>query len=259
MMSFGCGAAMGRLAASLMILGAVLLLAACGGSDGGRLDDAVEPEMPMTELGGWNTPIAGSLDVDDTNGVLRAHYDSAGAGHIEADMPVQPVVTGTATWTGMWSGRVELNPDPLTTVGLAAFGVDAGSFEQLGGAAQVTAYLGDDGVTAELTYRDLGLDDIGLMEITSERVPVIDGLFEPVKMYTHIFDYETPDPTDPTAPTMVRNTAATGDFAGEGVFGGANAAGVAGYVGGRIDIEYGLAPIYLGTLQSVFYGTRDQN
>ena len=269
MKSLGCGAAKGRLPAALMILGAALLLAACGGSNGGGLDDAMEPDMPMaevpeetvTELGAWSAPMAGTLRVSDANGVLDVHYDGE-HGHIVADAPVQPAVTGTATWTGMWSGRVELNDHPATMLGLAAFGADAGSFEGLGGVALVEAFLEDDGgVTAELTYRDLGLEDIGLMEITSDRVPVTDGKFEPVRMYTHTFDYETTDPSDPTAAAGITSTTATGDFEGEGAFGGANAAGVAGFVGGRIDIEYELvpAPIYLGTLQSVFYGTRDQN
>ena len=267
MKSLGCGAAKGRLLAALMILGGALLLSACGGGDGGGLGDAMEPEMPMaevpeetvTELGAWNAPMAGTLEVSDANGVLRAYYEGA-AGHIVADAPVQPALTGTATWTGMWSGRVELDDGPATMLGLAALGVDAESFQGLGGVALVEAFLEDDGgVTAELTYRDLGLDDIGLMEITSDRVPVTDGQFEPVKMYTHMFDYETTNPSDPTAPASITSTTATGDFAGEGAFGGANAAGVAGYVGGEIDIEYGLASINLGTLKSVFYGTRDQN
>ena len=261
------GGAKGRLPAALMILGAALLLAACGSSNGNGLDDAMEPEMPMaevpeeavTELGAWNAPMAGGLEVRDANGVLDVHYDGD-HGHIVVDAPVQPALTGTATWTGMWSGRVELDDGPATMLGLAALGVDAESFEGLGGAALVEAFLEDDGgVTAALTYRDLGLDDIGLMEITSDRVPVMNGRFEPVRMYTHMFDYETTDPSDPTAPPSLTSTTAVGDFEGEAAFGGANAAGVAGYVGGEIDIEYGPATINLGTLKSVFYGTRDQN
>jgi len=241
MKSLGCGAAKGRLPVVLLILGAALLLAACGGGNGGGLDHVMEPEMPMaevpeetvTELGAWDAPMAGTLEVSDANGVLRAHYEGA-AGRIVAEAPVQPSVTGTATWTGMWSGRVELNPHPLTTVGLAAFGVGAEGFEGLGGVALVEAFLEDDGgVTAELTYRDLGLDEIGLTEITSDRVPVMNGRFEPARMFTYTFDYETTDPSDPTAPASITSTTANGDFEGQGAFGGANAAGVAGHVGGE--------------------------
>ena len=108
MKSLGCGPTKGRLPVVLLILGAALLLAACGGGNGGGLDDAMEPEMPMaevpeetvTELGAWDAPMAGTLEVSDANGVLRAHYDGA-AGGIVAQAPVQPSVTGTATWTGM--------------------------------------------------------------------------------------------------------------------------------------------------------------
>ena len=260
------GGAKGRLPAALMILGAALLLAACGSSNGNGLDDAMEPEMPMaevpeetvTELGAWNAPMAGGLAVRDANGVLDVHYDGD-HGHIVVDAPVQPSFTGTATWSGMWSGRVELNPDPLTTVGLAAFGVDAESFEELGGGALVRATIEGDGVMATLTYRDLGLEDIGLTEIASDPGPVTNGLFRPQRMYTHMFDFETTDPFDPSAPTMMTHTTVTGDFTGEGAFGGAGAAGVAGHVGGMIHIDYGRGPTYLGTLLSVFYGNRDQN
>ena len=250
------GGAKGRLPAALMILGAALLLAACGSSNGNGLDDAMEPEMPMaevpeetvTELGAWNAPMAGGLEVRDANGVLDVHYDGD-HGHIVVDAPVQPSFTGTATWTGMWSGLVELIDDPATVLGLAALGVDAENFEGLGGVALVEAFLEDDGgVTAELTYRDLGLEAFGLMEITSDRVPVTGGQFEPVRTYTHTFVFDTPG-----------QAVATGDFEGEAAFGGANAAGVAGYVGGDIDIELELVSVNLGTFKSVFYGTRDQN
>lgn len=270
MMKFGCGPAMGRLSAILMILGAVLLIAACSSSDG---DKKVEVEVPadgdgtpgdngepvMTELGAWNTPMAGDLDVSDANSVLRAYYDLEGAGHVVADAPVQPAGTGTATWNGMWSGKIEVNPDPLATAGLGAYGVSPDDLAALEGAAQVTAFFEADGVKAELTYQDLGLDAIGLSEITSDPVSVTDGRFEPKKMYSHSFDAETTNPFDPTAPPTITPTTVAGDFTGEGAFGGAGAAGVVGYVGGPVTIEYGRGPTNLGTFQSVFYGTKDEN
>ena len=123
----------------------------------------------------------------------------------------------------------------------------------------MTAYLEGNGVTAELTYRDLGLDDIGITELSSERVAVEGGLFEPVKTESVMFEWETTNPFDPMAPTMITSATVTGDFSGEGAFGGAGAAGVAGFVGGRINIDYGRGRTYLGTLQSVFFGSRDDN
>ena len=268
-MKFACVPAMGRLSAILMVLGMVLLIAACGSDSG---NETVRVEVPadgdgmpgdngeqmMTDLGEWSAPMAGVLDVSDANSLLRAYYDDAG-GHVAAAAPVQPVGTGTATWNGMWSGKIEVNPDPLAARGLGAYGVNSDDLAQLGGAAQVTAFFEGDGVEAELTYQDLGLDDIGLSEITSDRVAVTDGRFEPKKMYSHSFVAETENPFDPTAPPMTVPTTVTGDFTGEGAFGGVDAAGVVGHVGGRIDIEYGRGPTYLGTFQSVFYGTQDDN
>ena len=178
MMKFGCGPAMGRLSAILMILGMVLLIAACSSSDG---DKKVEVPPVMTELGDWNTLMAGSLDISDANSVLRAHYDESGVGHVMADAPVQPAGTGTATWNGRWSGKIEVNPDPLATAGLGAYGVSPDDLAALEGAAQVTAFFEADGVKAALSYQDLGLDAIGLSDITSEQVPVTDGRFEPEK------------------------------------------------------------------------------
>ena len=258
MMKFGCGPAMGRLSAILMILGMVLLIAACSSSDG---DKKVEVEVPpvMTELGEWNTLMAGSLDISDANSVLRAHYDESGVGHVMADAPVQPAGTGTATWNGMWSGKIEVNPDPLATAGLGAYGVSPDDLAALEGAAQVTAFFEADGVKAALTYQDLGLDDIGLSEITSERVAVTDGRFEPEKMYSHSFEAETTHPFDPTAPPTILPTTVTGNFTGEGAFGGTDAAGVVGYIGGGVRIDYGRGPTPIGTFQSVFYGTKDAN
>ena len=272
MKSFGYGPAVRRLPAASMILAAVLLLAACSsGGNGGGVGDPADPgddmaqmaetpmaETPMTELGEWNVPMAGALDVSDTNGVLDAHYDGD-VGHIEADMPVQPDITGTAEWSGMWSGRVELDPDPLTALGLSALGAEPEDFEGLGGRAQVTAYLEGDDVTAVLTYRDIPLADIGVTQLSSDRVSVEGGRFEPVRMEVVMFDAETPNPLDPTGPTVTTSATVTGDFSGEGAFGGAGAAGVAGYVGGPIHIDYGPRTVPVGTLQSVFFGSRDDN
>ena len=112
---------------------------------------------------------------------------------------------------------------------------------------------------AELTYQDLGLDGLGLSELTSDRVLVTDGRFEPKRMYSDSFDAETANPFDPTAPSTITPTTVTGNFTGAGAFGGPDAAGVVGYMGGRIDIEYGRGPTYVGDLQSVFYGTKSEN
>ena len=265
MKSFGYGPA-------LMILGAVLLLAACssGGNGEGVGDPAVPAgdmaqmaetpmaESPMAELGEWNDLMAGSLRIRDANRVLDVHYDGD-AGHLEVGMPVQPDITGTAEWNGMWSGRVELDPDPLTLVGLSAFGAEPDDFEGLGGRALVTAYLEGDDVTAVLTYRDIPLADIGVTQLSSDRVSVEGGRFEPVRLEIVMFDAETTNPFDPSAPPTITPTTFTGDFSGEGAFGGAGAAGVAGYVGGPIHIEYGRGPQAIGTLQSVFFGSRDDN
>ena len=107
---------------SLVLLGIGLLTAACGGGGGsGSGDEMPEEAMPvqmpeqeampvngggsMNQLGEWNDLMPGGLDVSDVNSLLRAYYDSSG-GHVEAGAPVQPEGTGTATWTGMWSGKI---------------------------------------------------------------------------------------------------------------------------------------------------------
>lgn len=270
-MKFSCDLVMGRLSAVLMILGMTLLIAACGSDDGGNQIAMVEVpadgdtrpdgngEPMMTELGEWNTLTAGSLDISDANNVLRAHYDSEGVGRVVADAPVQPAGTGTATWAGRWSGKIELNPDPLASRGLGAFGVNPDDLAQLGGGAQVTAFFENDGVKAELTYQSLGLDHLGFSEITSDRALVTGGRFEPERMYSASFDAETTNPFDPTAPPVITPTTVTGDFTGEGAFGGTDAAGVVGHIGGRMNIDYGRGETYLGTFQSVFYGAKDEN
>ena len=260
-MTFGHGLAMRRLAAALIVLCMALLLTSCGGSATTSMGDGVPGNGagPMIELGEWNTLMPGTLDISDANNALRAHYDDSGVGRVTAAAPVQPVGTGTATWSGRWSGKIEVNPDPLTRVGLGAYGVNPDDLAQLDGDAQVTAFFEDDGVKAELTYRDLGLDNLGLSEITSDRVSVTDGRFEPRKMYSISFDAETADPFDPTAPTTITPTTIGGNFTGEGAFGGTDATGVVGYVGGGVTIEYGRGPTNVGTFQSVFHGTRNEN
>ena len=68
---------------SLVLLGIGLLTAACGGGGGsGSGDEMPEEAMPdngggamMTQLGEWNAPMAGGLDVSDANSLLRAYYD----------------------------------------------------------------------------------------------------------------------------------------------------------------------------------------
>ena len=233
---------------SLVILGIGLLISACGGGGGGSGDQMTgapkQDAMPgngtgsmMTQLGEWNVPMPGGLDLSDANGLLRAYYDSSG-GHVVAGAPVQPEGMGTATWTGMWSGNVDVNPAALALGGLAA-----SDFKGLSGSAAVTVYFENNSVEADLTYEDIGLDDLGLSGLTSERVPVTGGTFQPTR--THTLQI----PLGATAIT------ATGTFTGEGAFGGANAEGVAGYMGGGIS-----APgLELGTFNSVFYGDKDAN
>ena len=108
---------------SLVILGIGLLISACGGGGGGSGDQMTgapkQDAMPgngeasmMTQLGEWNVPMPGDLDLSDANDLLRAYYDSSG-GHVVAGAPVQPEGMGTATWTGMWSGNVDVNPAAL--------------------------------------------------------------------------------------------------------------------------------------------------
>lgn len=209
-----------RCLVALMVPVLALLLTACGGS--GSSTTVMGDGMPgdgagsMIELGEWNTLMPGTLDISDANNALGAHYDESGVGHVMAAAPVQPAGMGTATWNGKWSGKIEANPDPLTRVGLGAYGVNLDDLAQLGGDAQVTAFFEDDGVKAELTYRDLGLDEIGLSEITSDRVSVNGGRFEPGRMYSASFEAETGDPFDPTAPTTITPTTVTGNFTGEG-------------------------------------------
>ena len=192
----------------------------------------------MTQLGEWNVPMAGGLDVSDANSLLRAYYDSS-VGHVVADAPVQPEGMGTATWTGMWSGKIDV--DPVAALALSSVGVAASDLQGLSGSAVVTAYFGNNSVEADLTYEDIGLDDLGLSELTSDRVPVTGGTFQPTR--TH------------TLQIPAAAITATGTFTGKGAFGGANAEGVAGYIGGDISApELGGV---LGTFNSVFYGDKD--
>ena len=235
---------------SLVLLGIGLLIAACGGSDDRMTGATGKDAIPgngggsmMTQLGEWNFPMPGGLDLSDANDLLRAHYDSSG-GHVVADAPVQPVGMGTATWTGMWSGNIDVGP--AAAQALAVLDLTLSDLQGLGGGAVVTAYFGNNGVVADLTYEDLGLDALGLPELTSDRVPVTGGTFQPTK--THSLQI----PLDATTIT------ATGDFSGEGAFGGANAEGVAGYMGGDISAP-GLGTGVLGTFKSVFYGDKDAN
>ena len=185
----------------------------------------------------------GGLDVSDANNVLRAYYDSSG-GHVVAGTPVQPEGTGTATWTGMWSGEIDV--DPAAVAALSFAGVTASDLQGLSGGAVATVYFGNNGDEVELTYEDLGLDDFGLSELASERVPLSGGTFRPAVTHT------VQIPLGPTEFSV------TGIFAGEGAFGGANAEGVAGYVDGDISAP-GLGTGDLGIFKSVFYGDKDTN
>ena len=231
---------------SLVLLGIGLLIAACGGSDD-RMTGVTEPDaMPgngggsmMTQLGEWEVPTPGGLDLRDANGLLKANYDSSG-GQVVADAPVQPEGMGTATWTGMWSGNIDV--DPAAALALSSVGLAASDLQGLSGGAVVTAYFGSNSVEADLTYKDLGLGAVGLSELTSDRVPVTGGTFQPTR--THEIQI----------PLGAIETTVTGTFSGEGAFGGANAEGVAGYMGGGI----GVLGLELG-FKSVFYGDKDAN
>ena len=233
---------------SLVLLGTGLLIAACGGSDSDdRMTGTPESDAMsgngggsmMTQLGEWNVPMPGGLDLSDANGLLRAHYDSSG-GHVVAGAPVQPVGMGTATWTGMWSGNIDVAP--AAALALSSIGLAASDLQTLSGGAVVTAYFENNSVEADLTYKDLGLGAVGLSELTSERVSVTGGTFQPT--ITHEIQI----------PLGATETTVTGTFSGEGAFGGANAEGVAGYMGGDIS-ALGLG---LG-FKSVFYGDKDAN
>ena len=242
--------ALDDLRTSVVFLGIGLLITACGGG-GGQMPNVPEQEaMPddgtgssMTQLGEWNAPMPGGLDVSDANNVLRAYFDSSG-GYVVAGAPVQPEGTGTATWTGMWSGRIDV--DPAAVPALPLVGVTASDLQALSGGAVVTVYFGNNSDEVDLTYKDIGLDDLGLSELTSERVPLSGGTFQPAVTRTI------------RVPFGGREITATGTFTGEGAFGGANAEGVAGYVSGDISVP-GLGTGNLGNFKSVFYGDEDSN
>ena len=254
-MTFESRQTIGRLPAALLILGMALMMAACGSDSG---NGTAEVEMPadgdgmtgdggepmMTELGEWNTLMPGALDIGDANSLLRAYYDDAGTGRVAAAMPVQPAGTGSATWTGMWSGKVADDAD-----GWPSYGVTYEDLQELGGEARITAYFEGGGVEAELAYTGIGFDFIGLAELTSDRVSVTGGTFEPAK--AHSFTYVSQQGGG--------TVTVTGTFAGKGAFGGADAEGVVGHLGGPLSLEYGAGPRPLGTLQTVFYGTQDDN
>lgn len=254
MMNVSCRPAMNRLPAISMILG-MLLLAGCAGSSRSVMEPAPMDTGggPVMDLGEWNAPMAGAREVSDTNEVLRAYYDDSGIGHVVAAAPVQPQGAGTAVWNGMWSGAIEVDPDPTAAAGLALLGTTPEQLTGLEGAARVTAYFGSSsgGVMADLTYMDLGLDDFGITELTSDRVAVTGGRFAPTK--TESADTSIDFQGVPLEVTV------TGEFAGEGAFGGTDAAGVVGYIGGDITVAYEQETRNLGTFQSVFYATGEGN
>ena len=252
-MKIGCCVTLYGLRTSLAVLGIGLLIAGCGGGSSNVADapDEGAQTLPdddtgsmVTDLGEWNALTAGMLDIRDANDVLRAYYDSSG-GHVMAGTPVQPAGMGSATWNGKWSGSIEGNPDPEAAAGLEILGVNTNELQALGGGARVTAYFENDGVQAAVTYQDIGLGSLGLSEITSDRAPVTGGRFRPEK--THTVEI-------PAGPIQLRTT---GTFTGQGAFGGTDAEGVAGYIGGDISVSYGRGPRDLGTFSSVFYGTKD--
>jgi len=148
---------------------------------------------------------------------------------------------GTATWTGSWLGNVEV--DSAFAPSLSLVGLTASDLQGLNGGAVVTAYFGSS-VEADVTYHDIGLDAFGFSSLTSDRVAVTNGEFQPTKTQSISIQLGTAQLTG------------TGTISGEGAFGGANAEGVAGHMGGDINIV-GLGD--LGTFSSVFYGTKDAN
>lgn len=231
-------------------IAALALLAACGGDDGMSGREAPTPPAPLdpmiAELGEWNALPAGALDIRDANDILRAYYDAAG-GRILASAPTQPAGMGTATWNGRWSGRIEVSSNPAVTTGLGLVGLTAADLAALSGGARITAHFEHTGVEATLTYMDTGLDEFGLAEITSGRVPVSSGRFRPTAT-------ETID-----VPSAIGLITFTGNFDGEGAFGGTDAEGVTGYVSGDIASSSSLGQVDIGTFKSVFYGTRDPN
>ena len=237
-------------AAALLSIVALAGLSGCGGG-GGSDEVAQTPTDPsdpmvMTELGEWNALPAGTLDIRDANSVLRAYFDAAG-GHVVASAPTQPEGMGTATWNGRWSGTIALNPDPAVAAGLSLVGLTPSDLAALSGGARITAHFENNGVEATLTYMDTGLDEFGLGEISSDPAPVTGGQFRATS--TESIDVQTT-----LGPVIF-----SGNFSGEGAFGGTNAEGVAGYMGGDISSSSGLGQLDIGTLLSVFYGTRDGN
>ena len=232
-------------------IAALALLAACGGDGGMSGREAPTPPAPLdptiAELGEWNVLPGGTLGVGDTNDLLRASYDATG-GHVMARAPIQPAGMGTATWKGQWFGTIEVNSnDRAVVMGLQRVDLTPDDLDALSGGARITAHFGSNGVEATLTYMDTGLDEFGLAEIASERVSVSGGRFHPTAT-------ETID-----VPSSIGPITFTGNFAGEGAFGGTDAEGVAGYVSGEIASSSSLGQIDIGTFKSVFHGTRDPN
>lgn len=239
---------MSKSGVALLVAG--LLLAACGGDGGTSGGAALAPteldEPMIAELGEWNALPAGTLDIRDTNDLLRAYYDTA-SGHVTAGAPTQPAGMGTAIWNGRWSGTIEVSSNPAVAMGLDLVDLTPADLEALSGGARITAHFESDGVEATLTYMDTGLDEFGLAEITSERVSVSGGRFHPTAT-------ETID-----VPSSIGPITFTGTFAGEGAFGGTDAEGVAGYVSGDIASSSSLGQVDIGTFKSVFHGTREPN
>lgn len=234
---------------ALLVTG--LLLAACGGdgsTSSGEAPAPTEPDGPMmiAELGEWNALPAGTLDIRDTNDVLGANYDSAG-GHVMASAPTQPAGMGTATWNGQWSGMIEVSSNPAVTAGLGLVDLTPADLAALSGGARITAHFENDGVEATLTYMDTGLDEFGLGEISSDRAPVTGGQFRATS--TESIEVQT----------SLGPVTFSGNFSGEGAFGGTTAEGVAGYMGGDISSSSSLGQIDIGTFKSVFFGTREPN
>ena len=261
-MRTGC-TVFGWMRTALAILG-IGLLVACSSSDGGSstsesstsdanaTTDDTSGSM-VADLGAWNSLTPGSLDISDANSVLRAYYDASGTGHLDADSPVQPQGTGSATWGGMWSGKIDVSPGGEADAGLASLGLTRADLAALGGPASITAYFGSaGGVQAELTYSDTGLEELELASITSNRVAVNGGTFDIARTLS-----KTLPPVDFAGRTL--DITVRGAFSGEGAFGGTDAEGVAGYLDGDITFSYLGRESDLGPFTSVFYGTKDSN
>ena len=186
------------------ILAMGLMLAGCGGGDGGVRNGPDD----MSGLGEWALVRADGAPVgyEHTGYDLMAKFDSTGANPtITASSPThQPQVSGT--WSGRWSARY------------TALTSDLGALDETDdGNAKIDVTIAGSNVDAVLTYS--GIDVPGLpSSISSDRASVSNGRFAP--------SVTVSIPTETGA--RVSRT-----FSGLGQFGGTDQKGVVGYVSGQ--------------------------